>query len=50
VLLQPRVHGFEYAERHLGGEPGVHWCAVSFENSKDLYRIADGAPQQGFGG
>ena len=40
----------EYAERHLGGEPGVHWHAVGSEDPEDLRRIADGAPRQGFGG
>lgn len=40
----------EYAERHLGGEPGVHWYAVGSEDPEDLHRIADGAPRQGFGG
>ena len=40
----------EYAERHLGGEPGVHWYAVGSEDPEDLRRIADGAPRQGFGG
>lgn len=40
----------EYAERHLGGEPGVHWYPAGSEDPRDLYRIADGASRQGFGG
>lgn len=40
----------EYAERHLGGELGVHWYPAASENPGDLYRIADGASRQGFDG
>lgn len=41
---------FEYAERHIGGEPGVHWSPAGSEDPGDLYRIAEGASQQGFDG
>lgn len=41
---------FEYAERRLGGEPGVHWHTVGSENSEDLRRIVRGAPREGFDG
>jgi len=44
------VMAFQYAERHLGGEPGVQWYAVGSEDPEDLHRIAEGAPQQGFDG
>ncbi len=44
------VMAFQYAERHLGGELGAQWYPVGSEDPEDLYRIAEGAPQQGFDG
>ncbi len=44
------ITALQYAERRLGGEPGMRWYAVGSEDPEDLYRIAEGASQQGFDG
>lgn len=49
-LFSLELMAFEYAEHHLGGEPGVHWYPEGTEDPEDLYTMAEGAQQQGFDG
>lgn len=49
-LFSLEISALQYAEHYLGGEPGVHWYTVGSEDPEHFYRMAEGAPQQGFDG
>jgi hypothetical protein len=44
------ITALQYAEHYLGGESGLDWYAVGPGTPEALYRMAEGAPQQGFDG